>query len=493
MFKIKIKNYLIYSYLLLFIVLLRFQHSFLGLSISEHDWTFLSLGKSFIDGNLPYTRAYDLRGPLTYIIYSVPLLFQDYIFFLKLFGIISLWIASIACFLTSKNLFGNKSAIFSAFSFALVSSSEKTFLMTEVEIFMLPLIAIFILFILSNVENPKKVNLAVAALAICFASLIKSYLVLIGILGCSIVLMSQKNKIFNLLIYIIAGLIPIFLLLLTYAKIPYGLELLWNSMYSTTAAYTGNRSLLLGYFQFFEQMPLKPWFPIFLTSLIAVFLNKKVFKEKVFMFLSIIIIIISFLLSRKYTDYHILTTLPLVSIMASSFFDNNNNFSKRIQIAFVFICCLGPLIKNFSEQIKINYQPINKTIILSKYLKNIIKKKDSIFSLDNGLYLLLDKEYPTKIYHPSNIFRYPVLRAYYNDRNFTTENELKNILNKKPDYIIMLDIWKDKLGAETVNYIYNYYTQIDFITDEELLNLKKVNREYLKSITLYKRLKLNEN
>ena len=88
--------------------------------------------------------------------------------------------------------------------------------------------------------------------------------------------------------------------------------------------------------------------------------------------------------------------------------------------------------------------------------------------------MLLDKNYPTKIIHPSNIFRYPVLRAYFNDDNYSTEKELTNILNKQPNYLIILDIWINKLPDNILKSISQDYVPTNFIDNKDLSGLKEL-------------------
>ena len=150
---------------------------------------------------------------------------------------------------------------------------------------------------------------------------------------------------------------------------------------------------------------------------------------------------------------------------------------------------MGPLINNLTSQIKLKYRPINKTIVLGEYIKKIIKEDETIFSFDNGLYLLLNKKIPTRVAHPATIFRYHVLRAFYGDPNYNTEMELTKIFDKNPDYIIMLQIWENQLPHSIKNRIGSDYTLVEFINEKEKNKLKKVNRNYLSTTTLYKLIK----
>jgi hypothetical protein len=173
-------------------------------------------------------------------------------------------------------------------------------------------------------------------------------------------------------------------------------------------------------------------------------------------------------------------------VIVSSFFNKNNNVSNKILISFIILSCLGPLINNFSEQIKLKYRPINKQIILYNHLKDIIKEDETIFSFDNGLYILLNKELPTKISHPSDLFRNYMLRAYFDDPNYNSELELNKIINKKPNYIIMLSIWSPKLPLSITKKINDNYEVVNFINKEEIKKINEINKNYLNKVTLYK-------
>jgi|TARA_B110000211_G_C13924105_1_gene484135 hypothetical protein len=174
-------------------------------------------------------------------------------------------------------------------------------------------------------------------------------------------------------------------------------------------------------------------------------INKKQKKELLILFFLVLSLIISILLARKFSSYNILIAFPFLLVMASSFFEKNNDYPKKIAVGLITFCFLGPLINNLMEQVKLKYRPVNKTIVLSHYLKKIIKEEETIFSFDNGLYLLLDKKLPTKISHPASFFRHYILKSYYDDPNHTTEVELNKILDKDSNYMVMLEIWHERL------------------------------------------------
>ena len=485
----KIFNLKIYLSLLFFLFFLRSYHSFFDLSVGEHTWTWLSVGKSLYNGNLPFIELFTLRGPFTFVFYALPFLFENYIIALKFLAIISLWISSIALFKISKKLYGKKAAIFSSFGFLLITSSEISFLCAEPELFIMPFLSFYIYFLFKDLVNPNRNSIILAGILISLATLMRPNLGIIAFFGCFIYLLSEKNKFLNLITYIASGLLPLLITIILYSNVPDGLEILWNSTIESSFAFTGKRPFLIGYFLFFDIFALTQWHPILIFSVCIPFVNKKLKKEPFILLFFVLIVIFSILLSRKFSSYNILLVFPFVSVIASSFFDKNNEYPKKIAIGFIIFCYMGPLINNLTSQIKLKYRPINKTIVLGEYIKKIIKEDETIFSFDNGLYLLLNKKIPTRVAHPATIFRYHVLRAFYGDPNYNTEMELTKIFDKNPDYIIMLQIWENQLPHSIKNRIGSDYTLVEFINEKEKNKLKKVNRNYLSTTTLYKLIK----
>ena len=82
--KIEIKyNLKIYISLFILLLFLRSYHSFFGLSVGEHDWTFLLVGQSLYNGNLPFIEIWNMSGPFVFIFYAIPFYFTNYLIAIK--------------------------------------------------------------------------------------------------------------------------------------------------------------------------------------------------------------------------------------------------------------------------------------------------------------------------------------------------------------------------------------------------------------------------
>lgn len=482
----KIKIYFALFFLLL---ILRAYHSFFNLSVGEHDWTFLLVGRSLYNGYLPYIESWNMTGPVVFIFYALPFYFENYISVLKLSGIISIWIACIATYETSIKLFGKSAGIFASIGLAIITSSEESFLTSEVEIFILPFLSLFIYFIFNNFLRSSIMHIILAALSISLVTLMRPYFGLIALMGTFVFLFSYENKLQKTFIYIISGLIPLIILLFLYSRVPDGLNIFWRSTFDAHLAYPAGRPFLLGFFQFIENFGVKQWYSLFIFSFVVIFFNKKYFKELLILALFASTITILFCSTRKFSDYYVLTIFPFLMIMSSSLLDEKLKISKTFTIPFIIFIFFAPALNNLVEQIKLKYRPINKTQVLHNELRNIIKNDDTIFSLDNGLYILFDKPLPTKIVHPSNLFKHYSLSAYHGIPNYGTEDEMTAIFKSKPDYLVFLEIWKERLPLKIKNIIDKEYLEYNFIDAEKIKKYKRVNREYLSSITLYKLMK----
>ena len=53
-------------------ITLDLKQSFFNLSVGEHDWTFLLVGRSLYDGNLPFIESWNMTGPVAFIFYAIP-------------------------------------------------------------------------------------------------------------------------------------------------------------------------------------------------------------------------------------------------------------------------------------------------------------------------------------------------------------------------------------------------------------------------------------
>ena len=77
-----------------------------------------------------------------------------------------------------------------------------------------------------------------------------------------------------------------------------------------------------------------------------------------------------------------------------------------------------------------------------EYLKQKIGSKDTIYAYDHFYYLMLNKNLPTNVIHPSLIRRLDRFKNIYGVKN-STEEELSKIFEKDLDWLI---IRKDMFG-----------------------------------------------
>ena len=127
----------------------------------------------------------------------------------------------------------------------------------------------------------------------------------------------------------------------------------------------------------------------------------------------------------------------------------NDNFKNSLNLIIFFIL-MPVLLKNSIYIIKnynfftlnnkkiysYNKEDTDKNKILINELKKVIKENEKIFAYDHFIYLMLNKEMPSNIIHPTIFTRLGVYKNIPNVKSSGSE-ELNRILENKPDWIIL--------------------------------------------------------
>jgi hypothetical protein len=128
-------------------------------------------------------------------------------------------------------------------------------------------------------------------------------------------------------------------------------------------------------------------------------------------------------------------------------FNDKIKGSLKLIVFFIFIPTLLNnsinIIKNYNffflsnkKIYSYNKEETDKNKTLINELKKIIKKNDKIFAYDHFIYLLLDKEIPSNIIHPSIFARLAIYKNIPNVES-TGSEELNKIIENKPSWIIL--------------------------------------------------------
>jgi len=89
-------KFFIYSFLLLYTFFIRI-HSLTFEIISWDEATYILAGREILMGFLPYESFYEMKPPLLYYIYSIPLYIHSSVESVRIFGILCIFISASFC------------------------------------------------------------------------------------------------------------------------------------------------------------------------------------------------------------------------------------------------------------------------------------------------------------------------------------------------------------------------------------------------------------
>ena len=159
-------------------VLLVFSHTITNEIVSWDEATYILAGQSLVDGNLPYSDIWEMKPPLVYFLYAIPIkLFPDSLYSIRFFGFFIIFIVS----LQINNIFKfyrlyDLNIVLVLFFISLMS--YQFWLYPTTELLALPFL-LGSLILLRNFE--KKHNILIAGLLMGLAVLVRSNLALLAI------------------------------------------------------------------------------------------------------------------------------------------------------------------------------------------------------------------------------------------------------------------------------------------------------------------------
>ena len=94
-------KFFIYSFLLLYTFFIRI-HSLTFEIISWDEATYILAGREILMGFLPYESFYEMKPPLLYYIYSIPLYIHSSVESVRIFGILCIFISASFVYVITK-------------------------------------------------------------------------------------------------------------------------------------------------------------------------------------------------------------------------------------------------------------------------------------------------------------------------------------------------------------------------------------------------------
>ena len=458
-------NFSIFFLLLLITILVRFPWFFPSV-INWDESTYILMGQSVLDGNLPYIGFWEMKPPLAHFFYGTFIgLFGKSIISIRFAGALCISIISFFTYLIGKKIcnfnVGIYSSILFIFSTIYIPGGQST--MTEF-VALVPLIGL--VYFLINKENLTTKDFFISGILIAIASMIRTNLIFVAIpLGLFFLIILKNKKLLEIIkcnfFYVFGFFLIIFFTFVPYLTI--GSKEVWlNNVILTPIKYSSSQLsileslthyifFLLRIFVNFDSNSLINFFLwiISILGIIFISINWKKFliiKEKAFLIILIFFFSILFSILKSGTGHphYLIQIFPLLSII-SIFFLNYalENKKKIILIATIFSISIFsipvvkgyiPLTKNFFLNKKLESDPI---IEIKKFMEKENKNNESVYFLTDHIihWFTNTKPLTRAISHPSNIAKEFLLNEIVGEKT-SSKREMAKILNKKPKYIV---------------------------------------------------------
>jgi 4-amino-4-deoxy-L-arabinose transferase-like glycosyltransferase len=475
-------------------IVLRFP-SFFPSSINWDESTYILMGQSILDGNLPYTELWDNKPPLLFFVFSVIIAIGGKnIFFIRIVGSIFLSFSSFFVYQSGK-YFGSKlTGLIAAILFVVMTGElGGKAVMSEI-IASFPLTLAFLIMLRQKKNNYTYAFFSLGCL-LSIATLIRlnlAYLVLVIFIYYILIFAIERPKrcLVDFIAILFGFMLPILLVIIPYI-ITNNLQILYKSVIEAPFNYSSSqlsRSDVTSTFitQGLIRVNCILWVGFFggffLTFRPLVFhlsLSKSHnSRPLIILLLWLIAIAFSIVSSGNIYSHYIIQILPFMTIVSATFFSSQIFYKIRYILLAILAVGLFDIAKPFLGDYKDLLTKLNNGISLENdegyQLANFLRKanphKEAIYLMDFHIaYWLTDCKPISKIVtHPSNINQNSLLKVAIGE-DATPKSELHKILNQKPLFIIKRkDVWyfdsrpdARNLLLATLNRDYSFVAIID--------------------------------
>lgn len=430
-------------YLFLFLVTLFIRLPFF---FRDHfDWdesTFIIMGQSVADGNLPYEHMWDLKPPLLfYIIGFIQKLFPDSLIAIRFLGVLFIFLSSVVVFRIISEA-GLKNGFFAGLLYIFLSSYNKYLQGVMSEHISVLFILLGLLFYL---RKPVFFNLLLAGVAFgcaVFCKLNYAYGVVLLLLFHSVTLFRDGKLSF----LIFSGSIISAGILLTafFVALPYIVEqkfqLFFQSVFMASFEYGHSADISFG-----SRVKSTGVHLLLIAGLavIAMLNTRKEDRKYVFPLIAVLIgTAYSFFSTGRISEHYLLQVYPFLAILAAAVLVNKTlivSFRKLILLLMIF---------NFRSFIQYYEVARNLTFhntpyygasyyIVDELTERKLNERKIFFYYYHFSYWLLGSYPLTKsTTHPSNISR-PFLFKYFDNPRHTTLQEIRYLMEEiKPEVLV---------------------------------------------------------
>lgn len=477
------------------------------------DWdesTFILLGQSVVDGNLPYTELLDVKPPLLWICFALFILvFGKTVVSIRLAGSVCVALTAFFTYLIGRKIWDNNIGVISAILFIIVTglSPGGEAVMSE-HVALLPLMAGLSLLI----EKKNTLwTIFFASALITSASLIRLNLAYIAIAVGLVLLFCPPNNfnrevklkviIYRGIAYALGGVSVVFLTMIPYLILRQ--EQIWFSgVITASLSYSSVQKNLLATLS--EQitaiwnillgrtsialigMAILVWLggicQIFLTLIYWKRLNIFQRTAIILLLLTLLSIEISVLKGGFFHSHYLIQFNAILSLFAAVLIKNAllSSRYRRIVTTFIILVFVVAFI-----HVSLKYVSLGKKIVsnhrilhgsayqIAEFLEQENGNRQPVLLLSSHLayWLTNSKPLTPTMAHPSNLNKEFLLKAWLGEEA-STATELSKILSQQPKFIIgeQLDSFfkKDTVQEEFNRTIHEHYTFVKKINQEEI-------------------------
>jgi 4-amino-4-deoxy-L-arabinose transferase-like glycosyltransferase len=470
------KDVAVYAGLLLVLLIIRLPSFF----FSVFDWdesTFIVVGQSILEGNLPYVTAWDIKPPLAFSLYALFIaLFGKSLAAVRLGGLLCIYIASLLVYETGKAANNRTAGIIAALFLMVFVSSGPSGLSTMTEHLLLVPVS-WALYVMVS----RRVTMRVAfltGLLLGAGILTKTSMVFESLAVLALVAWGSTNpgaplsaRIRQCAVLILGMAMPLVVVLCAYGASD-ALDLLVrtnvNALFQYTGATGASFSEKFGVFLFNieDNITLNPlvWIT-FVFGTVYLFVKER--GNPVFLAVPLIIFavqMVSLLLIAQPFGYHYLfTSMPVMAFVSGVFLSSwlSGQRTGRTLYHFVLLMVLGlgffhslqgSAVKYYG-QLRANLverrPPGDDTCSrIARFLESGGATGRYIYMVNSCqiVYWLTGSRYPTKYIHPSNLLIKEYLLKVMDGPEASREGELRSILAKQPLFIVhRTDLWPKEL------------------------------------------------
>ncbi|MDH6097311.1 hypothetical protein NWP21_00300 [Anabaenopsis sp. FSS-46] len=428
---------------------------------STFNWdesTFILMGQSILDGNLPYVEIWDVKPPLVFFSYALPILaVGKSIISIRLFGTICVIISAILTYYICRCVWSQKLSILAAMVFVILTGPlmDGKSTMTE-HIAIVPLLGSLALLL----REYKLINLKFFMVGFlmgtaCMIRLNLAYLALI--LGLYIAFKSinfnSGCKSFSMFAYGIGCLIPFIFLFLPYMATN-NVALFKAAVIDASLAYSHSQ---ITFWQIIFKQIYDIWGIIFLIGcyqLILIIKQQEKYSDNQnrLIYLSIYFLGTewSILNSGAAHSHYMIQLAPFLGVVLASWLMKILDFNLKVGYFILIVTLMLTVTPSLNEYKTIGTRLVTQQSIfygkeydLAKYLAEQGGSNITAYMMDHHLvYWLLNLKPPTKIVtHPSNISKEYLLRVLQG-QTANTNQALLEVLAQKPEFIVKKEnVW----------------------------------------------------